>query len=126
MKIYITDDEPVPTRILKMTLEREGFEIESFPNGAKVLERLRQAPPDALITDIEMPVMTGEELCKQIREEFPDRDYPIFVVTSLTERQHREWSQTMHRLKFVEKPVSMRKLLEQLKQALATPPGAVQ
>jgi DNA-binding response OmpR family regulator len=123
MKIYITDDEPVPTRILRLTLEREGFEVESFPNGAKVLERIREQAPDALVTDIEMPVMTGEELCKQIAEEMPDRSFPIFVVTSLTERVHREWSADLPDLNFVEKPVSMRRLVSQLRNALEPSTG---
>lgn len=123
MKIYITDDEPVPTRVLKLTLEREGFEIESFPNGARALERILEAAPDALITDIEMPVMSGEELCKELAKQIPKRGFPIFVVTSLTERVHREWSGTMSNLHFVEKPVSMRRLVGQLRDVLQPDPS---
>lgn len=116
--IYLADDEPVPTRVLSMTLSRQGYAIESFPNGLKALERIREAPPDALITDIEMPVMTGEELCAALNEELPDRRFPIFVVTSVTDLQHRDWAQRMRDLRFVEKPVSMRRLSEQLAAAL--------
>lgn len=115
--IYVTDDEPVPIRVVKMTLERQGYEVESFANGKAALERIRECQPDALITDIEMPVMTGEELCKQIQEEFPTRTFPIFVVTSVTDLSHRSWARNMDNLNFVEKPVSMRRLIGELKIA---------
>ena len=116
--IYVTDDEPVPTRIVKMTLERNGYEVESFTNGKLALERIRECPPDVLVTDIEMPIMSGEALCKQIQEEFPARTFPIFVVTSVTDLSHRAWARRIDNLSFVEKPVSMRNLLGELKTAL--------
>lgn len=118
-KIYITDDEPVPIRVVKMTLERGGYDIETFPNGKAALERIREQQPDALITDIEMPVMTGEELCKHIQEEFPERSFPIFVVTSVTDLAHRAWARKMVNLSFLEKPLSMRRLTADLQKALA-------
>lgn len=116
--IYVSDDEPVPIRLLKMTLERQGYDVESFHNGKAALERIRERLPDALITDIEMPVMTGEELCKQISDEFPDRSFPIFVVTSVTDLAHRDWARKVANLSFVEKPLSMRRLSSELKAAL--------
>ncbi len=118
-KIYLVDDEPVPIRVLKMTLERSGHDVESFTNGALALDRIREQRPDVLVSDIEMPVMTGEELCKQINEEFPDRDFPIFVVTSLTDLAHRDWARRIANLHFLEKPVSMRRLTSQMNAALA-------
>ena len=116
--IYIADDEPTPIRVLKMNLERTGFNVETFVNGRKALERIREHQPDALITDIEMPVLTGESLCKQIHDEFPDRNFPIFVVTSVTDLAHRDWAKTIDNLTFLEKPVSMRKITADLKNAL--------
>lgn len=113
-KIYIADDEPIPIRVLKMSLERKGYTVESFVNGQKALEQIRKANPDALITDIEMPVMTGEELCKSIQAEFPERRFPIFVVTSVTDLAHRDWARQMANLTFLEKPVSMRRLSTEL------------
>lgn len=118
-KIYLTDDEPVPIRVLKMSLERQGYDVETFGNGEQVLHRIREQHPDVLITDIEMPVMTGEELCKQIKEEIPDRSFAIFVVTSVTNLEHRHWAREVKNLNFVEKPVSMRRLTAQIAEFLA-------
>jgi len=58
--------------------------------------------------------MTGEELCRHIEEYMPDRNFLIFVLTSRTEIEHREWSRNIHNLLFLEKPVSIRNLVEKL------------
>ena len=113
-RIMLVDDEMHILRILKMSLEKQGFAIETHNNGRDALEALRRGFPDALITDIQMPIMSGQELCQQIQSEFPNRDFAIFVVTSRTEVEHREWSASIDNLRFLEKPVSMRKLTEVL------------
>lgn len=113
-KILLADDEPHVLRVLKMSLERQNYEVETCANGKEALAKLALGYPDILITDIQMPQMTGEELCKHIAEHMPDRDFLIFVLTSRTEIEHREWTREMHNLQFLEKPVSIRNLIDKL------------
>ena len=113
-KIMLVDDEMHVLRILRLSLEKQGYEVDTFNNGEDALKALEQITPDVLITDIEMPRMTGEELCKQIEIEYPDRNFLIIVLTSRTEFEHREWSSLFENLQFIEKPISMRKLIDQL------------
>lgn len=120
-KILIVDDEPIPIRLLKRALERAGYEVTAASNGHEAFLRLSESEPDAVITDIEMPRMTGEQLCKKINEEIPDRKFPIFVVTSMTAVEHREWSCELDNLMFLEKPVSIRKLLRKLGEYFEAP-----
>ena len=115
-KILVAEDEAIIARVLRMQLQKLNFEVEVAANGSLALESVRKCQPDILITDIEMPVMTGEELCKQLAAEFPARQFPIFVSTSLTEVHHREWSQHIQNLYFIEKPLSVRKLTTLLKE----------
>jgi CheY-like chemotaxis protein len=113
-KIVIVDDEPHVLRVLKLSLKKEGYAVDTCANGKEALTRLEQEHPDILITDIQMPKMTGEELCKHIQQHMPDRNFLIFVLTSRTEIEHREWSREIHNLLFLEKPVSIRNLVEKL------------
>lgn len=113
-KILIADDEPHVLRVLKLSLEKEGYVVETCSNGKEALARLEQAHPDILITDIQMPLMTGEELCKHINQHIPERKFLIFVLTSRTEIEHREWSRDIPNLLFLEKPVSIRNLLDKI------------
>ena len=113
-KILIVDDEPHVLRVLKMSLEKEDYAVDVCANGKEAIARLKQEQPDILITDIQMPQMTGEELCRYIQQRMPDRKFLIFVLTSRTEIEHREWSREINNLLFLEKPVSIRNLVEKL------------
>ena len=121
-RILIADDEPHVIRVLKQLLERHGYQVDGALNGEAAYEKVRRRTPDVLITDIQMPRMTGEELCKRIQEEMPERDFLIFVLTSRTEIEHREWSQNIGNLQFLEKPVSIRKLISMLDGYFANEP----
>jgi two-component system alkaline phosphatase synthesis response regulator PhoP len=113
-KILIADDEPYVIRLMKQSLEKAGYTVDTVSNGELALEKLRLQHPDVLITDIQMPKMTGDELCQRIEEEMPQRQFLIFVLTSRTEIEHREWSKKLYNLKFMEKPVSIRNLIAML------------
>ena len=112
--ILIVDDEPTVIRVLRLALERAGYSVTKANNGEEALDRLRERVPDAMITDIEMPYLDGEGLCRQIEVELPDRQFPIFVVTSLTAVEHRRWSESISNLHFLEKPISARRLIGSL------------
>ena len=113
-KIVIADDEPHVLRVLKLSLEKEGYAVDAYPNGKEALARIERDPPDILISDIQMPQMTGEELCLHIQQHMPERKFLIFILTSRTEIEHREWSRSLDNLQFLEKPVSIRNLIEKL------------
>lgn len=113
-KIMIVDDERHVLRILRLSLERQGYQIETFNNGQEAFEALQQSQPDVLITDIQMPRMTGQELCLNISQQYPERTFLIIVLTSRTEIEHREWTSSLFNLQFLEKPVSMKNLIKML------------
>ena len=117
-RILIVDDDPIVIRVVRLALEREGYVVDACSNGHEALEAVGNCPPDALITDIEMPQMTGEELCTEIHRLMPDYQFPIFVVTSLTAIEHRRWSNNLPNLHFLEKPISARQLVSQIAASL--------
>jgi len=113
-RILIADDEPHMTRVLKLYLERAGYTVETAPNGQVALDSIIKSAPDVVVTDIQMPVMTGQQMCLQLEELLPERTFPVFVMTSMTDREHREWTQKIKNLEFLEKPLSMRALTSKL------------
>ncbi len=112
--ILLVEDEPHVVRIMKLALEKNGYSVSVSHNGEQALEKMNKELPDLLITDINMPRMNGEELCKNIEIHYPNRGFPILVLTSKTEIEHREWTRKMKNTMFLEKPVSIRKLLKLL------------
>lgn len=119
-RILIADDEPQMTRVLKLHLERAGYVVDVAHNGQEALACILKSAPDVLVTDIQMPIMTGKQLCMAIEDQCPQRQFPIFVMTSMTDRDHREWTQQIQNLEFLEKPVSMRALAVKLGKHFTT------
>lgn len=118
-RVLIVDDHAAVIRVLRLGIEDAGFEVESAANGSECLVRLCDGLPDFLITDIDMPRMNGKELCIAIEEQFPHRSFPIVVLTSRTELEHRDWTRDIANLSFMEKPVSVRRLVSIIRQSLA-------
>ena len=109
-RILIAEDEPHAVRILKRSLEREGYHVETSLDGEQALSMALDHHPDVLISDINMPRMNGDELCKRVREKISAQQMMIIVLTSRTEIEHREWSRNLDNTRFMEKPISIRKL----------------
>ncbi len=117
-KILIVDDHAPVIRVLKLGIEEAGYEVDTATNGSECLVKLCEGHPDFLVTDIDMPRMSGRELCEAIVEQFPDRSFPIVVLTSRTEMEHRDWTRQIENLSFMEKPVSVRRLLSHISKCL--------
>lgn len=116
IQILLVDDEPHVIRLMRLKLEQHGFQVNTASNGEDALNKIRLSPPDILLTDIQMPKMTGEQLCKTIQKELPDREFLIILLTSRPEMEHRTWSKGINNLWFYEKPISMRQLITQLEK----------
>ncbi|MDH3613673.1 MAG: response regulator [Gammaproteobacteria bacterium] len=117
-RIFIVDDQPPVIRVLRLGFEEAGYEVDSANNGSECLLKLCDGQPDFLVTDIDMPRMSGKELCLAIEKQFPNRSFPIVVLTSRTELEHREWTSEIKNLSFMEKPVSIRRLVSIVNRAL--------
>jgi DNA-binding response OmpR family regulator len=113
-RILVADDEPHLSRVIELFLRREGYVVDVVRDGREALDYILRRPPDALVTDINMPRMTGKELCLELEQQLPQRQFKIIVLSSMTDRDHRDWSNRMRNTVFMEKPVSMRSLVSML------------
>ena len=73
-RVFVVDDEPEPRRVVGRALTREGFSVSTFESAPAVLAALRteSEPVDLLVTDINMPEMSGLELLSAVTENWPD------------------------------------------------------
>jgi len=112
--VLVVDDEAHVRRVTKHFLEHSGYHVETACDGQEALEIVMSGDFDALVIDLLMPRMGGHELCQEIEARIPDRKFFILITTSSTEDEHREWAQDLPRSEFLEKPISLRKLLNRL------------
>jgi len=110
-RILIADDEPYVSRVLKLVLQKEGYEVICVSNGKQALDSYMDNRPDILVTDVKMPHMTGRELVETIRNVEGDTETPIVVMTSTLESENRDWVGGVSGVSFVGKPVSPRELV---------------
>lgn len=117
--ILVVDDEPTATRILRLQLENAGYEVETACNGEVALERMRERSYDVVITDVNMPKLDGHGLCEAIRDQLPERDPIIFILTARPGEGHRRRASYLSNVEFLEKPASLRQLIARVGERLA-------
>ena len=93
-EILVAEDNWALAGVLKLNLERAGFCVTLAGNGRVAWEHFQRRPFDAVLTDEQMPEMTGRELCRLVRQH-PERSAtPIIMLTAkgfeLDRRQLRE------------------------------------
>lgn len=83
-------EDSVTTRVLERTiLEAAGYRVTATVDGADAWRALQESGADAVVSDVDMPRMSGLELCKAIRRSGRFRDLPVVLVTSLASDEER-------------------------------------
>ena len=89
-KILIAEDNPVNRELLHELLEARGYEVEEAENGQEALQMIAQSRPDALLLDLNMPVLDGFSTVRKIREDAAISSLPVLAVTAYAMRGDRE------------------------------------
>ena len=111
-RILIVEDDGNIRELLRLYLEREGYEIFEAENGAVGLEQWKRCKPDMLLLDVMMPVMDGWEVCKKIREE---SDVPIIILTAKGETFDKVNGLEMGADDYIVKPLEMREVVARVR-----------
>jgi two-component system chemotaxis sensor kinase CheA len=90
-KVILLAEDSITTRTQeKRILEAAGYEVVTAVDGADAFVKLRSRPFDAVVSDVEMPNMTGLQLAERIRQEPKHNELPIILVTSLATDEDRK------------------------------------
>ena len=81
-KILVADDEAHILHVVSMKLKNAGYEVITAVDGEEALELCRAEKPDMLITDFQMPFMTGLELCRELRADEETKSIPALMLTA--------------------------------------------
>jgi DNA-binding response OmpR family regulator len=91
-KIMAVDDETNILLILKLLLQREGFEVITVKSGQECLDKLEEIKPDIILMDVMMPGLDGWETCKKIKENEKTKAIPVLMLTVRTSDNSRQKS----------------------------------
>ncbi len=89
IKVLVVDDMATMRRIIKSLLDQLGFKnIDEAEDGAVALQKLKSGSYDLVITDWNMPNMTGLELVQEIRKDPQLKDIPVLMVTAEAKKEN--------------------------------------
>jgi CheY-like chemotaxis protein len=117
-RVLIVDDDSSVARILARTFERGGFIVTTAPDGEWALQLLSEQQFDAMICDIQMPRMTGRQLCEHLGAAGPELPACTLIVTSRSEHEERAWVSGFPAVRVMEKPVGPKQLLRAVRERL--------
>jgi DNA-binding response OmpR family regulator len=117
-KILIADDEPNIVTALEFLLERAGYEVRTAANGDEALAAIAQDPPDLVLLDIMMPVKSGYEVCKRIRDQPEWGKVKVVMLSAKGRDAEVTKGLAMGADLYVTKPFSTRELLSQISALL--------
>ena len=111
-KILIVEDDGNIRELLRLYLEREGYEITEASNGEEGVEQWRKVNPDMILLDVMMPIMDGWQVCKIIREE---SKVPIIILTAKGETFDKVNGLEMGADDYIVKPLEMREVVARVR-----------
>ena len=109
--IMVVDDSLTVRKITSRLLLREGYQVILAKDGVDALEHLLDAPPDVILSDIEMPRMDGFDFVRNLRADERLRDIPVIMITSRTADKHRNYALEIGANHYLGKPYDEDELL---------------
>jgi CheY-like chemotaxis protein len=109
--VLIVDDIPVNIILLKTMLARTNVKILTAVNGQEALDIVRDLKPQIVLLDIQMPVMNGLEVLREIKSDPLLKDISVIMVSAYTSAEDIEQSMSLGASGFIKKPVIMDILL---------------
>jgi two-component system alkaline phosphatase synthesis response regulator PhoP len=122
-RILLVDDEPDFVSVVRINLEREGYEVETAYNGKEGLEKIKAQPPDAVILDVMMPEPDGYAVCAELKADQRYSRIPVLLLTAVasqvpsTRYSHYD-GMAMEADDYLPKPASAQQISQSLKRLL--------
>ena len=113
--ILVVEDDNNISNLIKMYLDKEGFDVRIAADGGKAVEEFKEKEPDLVLLDVMLPVLDGWGVCAKIRE---TSKCPIIMLTAKGEVNDRIHGLEMGADDYVVKPFEMKELLARIKALL--------
>src|SRR5579875_3014485 len=116
--VLVVEDEAALATMLRYNLEKQGFRVDEAVDGQEALTRIAESQPDLVLLDWMLPVMSGIEVCRQIRRRPNTRDLPVIMVTARTEDGDAVRGLNTGADDYITKPFNMEALLARMRALL--------
>ncbi|MCJ7778310.1 MAG: response regulator [Sedimentisphaerales bacterium] len=117
-KVLVVDDEIHIVHVVAIKLRNNGFEVLTAENGAEAFDVACKEVPDVIVTDFQMPVMTGMELIEKLRQCEQTKNIPVILLTARNYAISQEQQVHLQIHKCLSKPFSPKELLGYIEDVL--------
>ena len=114
-KILVVDDQVSICSYLERKLESLGYEVVVAYDGIEALEVAFREAPDALILDVSLPGLNGNEVCRRLKGDARMCDHPVIMLTALATPADRRQALEAGANAYITKPTDFANILQQLK-----------
>ena len=121
--VLIVDDEPMTRNLLRLMLERAGFDIWEAEDGLIALAAIAERMPDVLLLDVMMPNMDGLTVCETLRSKPETAALPIFLLSARTNPEAVELGIHAGADRYLGKPVGREELIQTIREVLENMPS---
>jgi len=117
-KVLVVDDEVHIVHVVAIKLRNNGYEVITAANGIEAFELVHSEKPDIIVTDFQMPGMTGLQLVEKIRQNKATKDIPVILLTARSFAIEDEKKQDLQISECLSKPFSPKELLRMIEDVL--------
>jgi diguanylate cyclase (GGDEF)-like protein len=117
--ILIADDNRVIIRLLGELLTKEGYQVAEVHDGKSVIKSLPSIQPDLILLDVDLPEMSGFEVCRKLKQNSDSADIPVLFVTSRNDKKDILAGFAAGGQDYVVKPSTRAELLARVRTHLA-------
>ena len=103
-RLLLVEDNPINVYLATFLLEQHGFTVEQAGNGIECLARVRAAPPDIILLDLQMPLMDGYETVRELMADPGTAGIPVIAVTAYAMAGDRTKALALGFRDYIEKP----------------------
>ncbi len=119
-KVLCIEDEPEMIDLVKLILERKGFEVMGAVGGREGLEVIRRERPDLILLDLMMPDVDGWEVFRQMKAEEDLKNIPVIVVTAKAHNIDKVLGLRIVKVEdYITKPFGPQELLDSIEKVLS-------
>ena len=117
-KVLVADDEIHIIHVVAIKLRNNGYEVIAANNGAEAYDLACREKPDIVVTDYQMPLMTGMELIAKLRADERTKDIPVVLLTARSFAVSQEQQESLEVSCCLSKPFSPKELLMHIEDVL--------
>jgi len=119
-KVLVVDDDVKTVELVRLYLDRDGYQVLTAYDGVEALRLARESYPDLIVLDLMLPDIDGIEVCRTLRHE---SDVPIIMLTARTTDQDKLTGLDLGADDYVTKPFSPKELAARVRAVLRRLPG---